>query len=175
MFLKPKAIIDWLASRLFLPKGAVVADFGCGGGYFTTLLAEQVGPEGRVIAIDILEDAIKETRELATTLGFHNIDYFVSDARKTSLTSDSIDLVLISQLLFQNEKPELVLQEAYRLIKPTGHLVVIEPIKPLPFVYGSIMSREQLEDLIIKQLFKLVTVQELDDYCLFVAAKKSQN
>lgn len=172
MFLKPKEIIDWLAAQFFLPQGAVVADFGCGGGYFTVLLAEQVGPNGQVIAIDVLADATKETRELAATLGLHNIDYLVSDVRKTPLASNSLDVILISQLLFQNEQPALVLQEAYRLLKPTGHLVIIEPIKPLPFVYGSILKREQLEQLLASQLFAPVVTKNINSYCLLVASKK---
>jgi len=68
MFLKPKAIIQELSSNFFIKNGDKIAEFGCGSGYFTSLLAEKVGPEGRIFAIDILEDAINETKELIELL-----------------------------------------------------------------------------------------------------------
>jgi ubiquinone/menaquinone biosynthesis C-methylase UbiE len=72
MFIKPKEIIDLLTQNFFIKQGDKVAEFGCGGGYFTILLAEKVGPNGKVYAIDILEDAINETKELTEIFGYKN-------------------------------------------------------------------------------------------------------
>src|SRR6185295_17005467 len=53
---KPERVLDLLA----LATGSAVADVGAGGGYFTERLAERVGRDGRVIAIDIDPDAFRQ-------------------------------------------------------------------------------------------------------------------
>lgn len=55
--------------------GKVVADVGCGSGATTEWMAEQVGPEGRVYAIDYSKEQLDIVRSRLQASGIHNVDY----------------------------------------------------------------------------------------------------
>ncbi|TKS60748.1 MAG: hypothetical protein EWM72_01053 [Nitrospira sp.] len=66
---QPKAVIQ----ALNLSPGARVADLGAGGGYFTWPLAEAVGPEGKVYAVDINETGLRMIEQEAKTRNVSNV------------------------------------------------------------------------------------------------------
>lgn len=173
MFLKPAQIVQRLKNKGYLLQGFQVGDFGCGAGYFTALFAQVVGPEGRVKAIDVQEEVLQEAKEFVSQAGYKNVDYILADLEeKTSLPDFSLDLVFISQVLFQVEKPEKILQEAYRVLKPNKYLVVIEPEKGHPlFQEQKTFLKEELEDLLVKTGFQIREVDLLDQFHLIVAQK----
>jgi len=145
MFIKPKEIIDLLTQNFFIKQGDKVAEFGCGGGYFTILLAEKVGPNGKVYAIDILEDAINETKELTEIFGYKNVIFLKSNVKNLPYDDNSFDVVYISQLLFQNEEYEKILEEGLRILKNGGYLIILEPSKKLPFLSGNPIGLDVLK------------------------------
>jgi precorrin-6B methylase 2 len=78
----------------------VVADLGCRSGYYTLELAEVVGPEGRVYAVDLDEEAIQELEMKAEKRGYHKIEAHASSASNLSFIKDgSVDFVLVNGLL----------------------------------------------------------------------------
>lgn len=176
MFIKPKEIIDFLATGLFLRAGFNVADFGCGGGYFTTLIADKVGPEGKVFAIDIQEDALIGTKELAETLGYKNIEFHRADLKKTVFESDFFDVVFMSQVLFQNQKINEIFKEARRILKNGGYLIVLEPsanaendksfsapkneFSAFNFIYGDIVEKNKTFEILGEENFSLLLDKE---------------
>ncbi|MGC8981353.1 MAG: class I SAM-dependent methyltransferase [Minisyncoccia bacterium] len=145
MVIKPKEVIDILTQNFFIKKGDKIAEFGCGGGYFTVLLAEKVGAEGKIYAIDILEDAINETKELIDLFGYKNVVYLKSNVKKLPYDENSFDVVFISQLLFQNEEYEKILEEGLRILKDGGYLIILEPNKKIPFIFGNPISFDILK------------------------------
>lgn len=173
MFLKPAQIIQKLKDKGYLLEGFVVADFGCGSGYFTALFASVVGPEGRVKAIDVQEEVLREAKEFISHTGYQNIDYILADLEKgTSLEDSSIDLVFISQVLFQSEQPKSILQEAYRVLKPGKYLVVIEPEKEhILFQRQKTFEKDELEDLIVESGFQIREVDLVDQFHFVIAQK----
>ncbi|WP_455283779.1 class I SAM-dependent methyltransferase [[Eubacterium] cellulosolvens] len=74
----------------------MVADLGCGPGYFTVALAELVGPQGRVFAVDSDEKAIRALKMKADGRGFHSIEAHASSPR-----------LLSRRLLSQTLRPKL--------------------------------------------------------------------
>ncbi|MBI4257709.1 MAG: methyltransferase domain-containing protein [Thaumarchaeota archaeon] len=68
-FTRPKKFVSQYVSR-----GDMVADLGCGPGFYTIPMAEVVGPEGKVYAIDSDEKAIKEVNSKSSKLGYQNIE-----------------------------------------------------------------------------------------------------
>ena len=58
----------------YVTNGQVVADLGCGPGFHTLALAELVGPEGRVYAVDSDEKAIRAVEKKADKRGHQNIE-----------------------------------------------------------------------------------------------------
>lgn len=78
----------------YVTKGQVVADLGCGLGYYTFALAECVGSEGRVYAVDLKEDYIRALEEKADKRGYRNIEAHASSVSDLSFKDESVDLSL---------------------------------------------------------------------------------
>ncbi len=106
---RPPAFLDPIR-RLFEPpqrliepyikKGQVVADLGCGSGYYTLPLAQLVGPEGKVYAVDLGNKCIRTLEKKANKGGYHNIQAHASSASDMSFIEDrSVDFVFAIGLL----------------------------------------------------------------------------
>ncbi len=124
-FLDPVKII----TQLGLEKGCNVADFGCGPGYFTFPFAQAVGEDGKVYSFDILPQILETVTSKAKFSGIVNIiarRANLENAGGTKLEDGSIDWVILKDILFQNQKKEEILKEAYRILKPEGRVLVIE-------------------------------------------------
>jgi ubiquinone/menaquinone biosynthesis C-methylase UbiE len=106
----------------YVKKGQVVADIGCGSGYYTLALAECVGPEGRVYAVDLNEKAIRNLEKRANKFGYHNIEAHASSATDLSFIKDgSIDFVLANGLLcVMSGNRDSAVSEIKRIMKPDG-------------------------------------------------------
>jgi len=110
-------------------QGMKVADFGSGAGYFTILLAKMVGESGVVTAVDILDSALETLRAKAKAEGLRNIETIRSNLETpggSGLNNDSQDMVLLANILFQNVNKAVIIDEARRVLKPSGTLVVID-------------------------------------------------
>ncbi len=125
MFVSPEQIIEMLD----LTSPMAVADFGCGSGHYVIGAAKKVGKSGKVYAIDIQQEMLSFVRSQAQTAGLNNIETIWTDLETpdaTRLKENTVDLVIISNILFQAENKNQVLQEAFRILKTGGRLVVIE-------------------------------------------------
>lgn len=124
-FISPEAIVDSFG----LQPGMRVADFGCGSGHFTLLMAKKVGPSSVVTGLDILESALEVVRAKAAADGLNNLQTIRTNLEvlgSSGLSDQSQDLVLVANILFQAEKKGEILKEAHRVLAPGGSLVVIE-------------------------------------------------
>ena len=84
----------------YVRKGQIVADLGCNTGFYTFALAECVGPEGRVYAVDLREDYISALEKKGDELGYQNIAWHAASAADMSFIKDeSVDFVLANGLL----------------------------------------------------------------------------
>jgi SAM-dependent methyltransferase len=99
-----------------------VADFGCGVGMVTALLAELVGPEGHVVGIDASAAQLAQARELLNG-GAASTRFVEASATDTGLPHGSFDLVYCRFLLLHLPEPERALREMRALLKPNGILV----------------------------------------------------
>jgi ubiquinone/menaquinone biosynthesis C-methylase UbiE len=121
----------------YVKKGQMVADLGCRTGYYTLALAECVGPEGRVYAVDLDEDAIRALEEKANKRGLHNIEVHATSASDLSFIQDgSIDFVFANGLLCSmSDRRQSAVKEIKRILKPNGqaYLSLGSP-PPLGFV-----------------------------------------
>jgi ubiquinone/menaquinone biosynthesis C-methylase UbiE len=78
----------------------VVADLGCGPGFYTFPLAETVGPQGRVYAVDSDEKEVRKVQQKAQKKNRQNIEARTSSAAKLEfIATDSVDFVLANGLL----------------------------------------------------------------------------
>jgi ubiquinone/menaquinone biosynthesis C-methylase UbiE len=107
----------------YVTNGQVVADLGCGPGHYTLALAESVGPEGRVYAVDSDEKAIRALAKKADKHGYHNIELYASSASDLSFIEDgSVDFILANGLLcsMAPQQHESAVNEMKRILKPGG-------------------------------------------------------
>ena len=107
----------------YVTKGRVVADLGCGPGYYTLPLAECVGPEGKIYAVDSDEKAIRALEKKANKHGYHNIEAHAISASDLSFIEDgSVDFVLACDMLcsMAPRYRESAVSEIKRVLKPAG-------------------------------------------------------
>jgi len=90
-------------SKIFnqrVKQDQVVADLGCGPGYYTFPLAEAVGSKGQVFAVDSDEKEIRKVQRKAEKKNVQNIDAHTASAAKLEfIQPDSVDFVLANGLL----------------------------------------------------------------------------
>jgi len=104
----------------------IAADFGSGSGGWAFPLAKKL-EEGKVYAIDILEEPLSALRAKSKLEKIFNIETIKSNVEKGSkLFSESCDLVLMTNLLFECEDKKKVIEEGKRVLKPGGKILVVD-------------------------------------------------
>ncbi len=130
-FVKPEEIIDDLP----LEKNMIAADFGCGSGGWVVPLSKRL-KEGVIYAIDILEEPLSALRGKMKRNNIANIKVVNENIEKgTHIQDGKVDLVLMTNFLFQVENKEKVVSEARRILRKEGLLLTVEwepesPIAP---------------------------------------------
>jgi ubiquinone/menaquinone biosynthesis C-methylase UbiE len=128
----------------YVTKSQMVADLGCGSGYYTLALAACVGPEGRVYAVDLNEKATRALEEKAIKNRYHNIEVHSSSAADLSFIRDgTIDFVLANGLLCTMADHRLSAVNEIKRILKSGRQAYISlgwP-PPLGFVDGAEWER----------------------------------
>ena len=84
----------------YVKKGQIVADLGCGRGYYSLALAELVGRDGKVYAVDLDKENIRTLKKRADKAGYHNIEAHAATAANLGFIKDkSVDFILANGLL----------------------------------------------------------------------------
>jgi len=104
-------------------RGDVILDYGCGIGFNTIPAAEIVGKEGMVYALDIHPLAIKSVEKKIKQKGLKNVKTILSDLN-TGLPNESVDIVLLYNVLPMVKNRPALIKELYRVLKPGGILSV---------------------------------------------------
>jgi ubiquinone/menaquinone biosynthesis C-methylase UbiE len=107
-----------------LKAGMKVVDFGCGVGLVSRMLAEMVGPTGKVIGLDASVEQVEQARIICREAGLKNTAFFAADATNTELSDEWFDLVYCRYLLLHLPDPAACLREMRRVLKPGGMIVV---------------------------------------------------
>jgi ubiquinone/menaquinone biosynthesis C-methylase UbiE len=138
---------DDIIRHLKLQPGQRVADVGAGTGFFTAMMARQVGPRGRVYAVDIARNFVEASVQRARDSGLDNVVGVVNDRHSVRLPADSVDLVFISDTYHHFEYPRSTLHSIHDALRDDGELVVIDfkriPGVSHPWVLGHVRAGEQ--------------------------------
>jgi ubiquinone/menaquinone biosynthesis C-methylase UbiE len=124
-FINPEKII----SLLDFNSGMKVADCGSGTGYFTFPIAKKIGNGGIMYALDIVKEKLESVESQAKLLGISNI--FVKRASLeekdgSGLEKESVDWVVLVNMLYENKNKKAILEEAKRVLKKEGRVLAIE-------------------------------------------------
>ncbi|HWA07827.1 MAG TPA: metalloregulator ArsR/SmtB family transcription factor [Opitutaceae bacterium] len=108
---------------LHLVPAITVADLGAGEGLLSQLLARRAE---RVWCIDNSPRMVEVGTELAKKHGLANLSYQLGDIEKVPLPDQSVDLAILSQALHHAQHPQRAVDEAYRILRPGGQLLVLD-------------------------------------------------
>ena len=145
-------------SKIGLSSGMKVVDLGAGSGFYSIEAARQVGPSGRVYAIDVQKELLDRIRTTGASQGLRNIEVIWANAEKiggTKLRESIADRVIASNVLFQIEKPDEFALEIKRLLKPGGKALVVDWNAGSPLGPKTVFPQNKAIMLFEKAGFKL--------------------
>lgn len=169
-----------------LKEGETVLDLGSGAGFDAFLSSPKVGKTGKVIGVDMTDEMIEKAKENAKKGKYTNVEFKKGDIEALPIDDKSVDVIISNCVINLTPNKAKVFQEAYRVLKKGGKLMVSDVVltKPLPeelkndkdllvgCISGAILKQEYL-DLLKQAGFSKVTIHKetpafLKDYGLSI-------
>jgi arsenite methyltransferase len=107
-----------------LTTGERVVDVGCGAGIDSLIAAKKVGPEGRVIGVDMTPAMLEKARQAANETGLANVEFREGYAEALPVEEGWADVVISNGVLNLMPDKAAVLEEVSRVLKPGGRLQI---------------------------------------------------
>lgn len=161
------------AAAASVNEGETVLDLGSGAGFDCFLVANRVGETGKVIGVDMTPEMVEKARQNAERHGYENVEFRLGEIEDLPVDNSSVDVVISNCVINLSPDKEKVFQEASRVLKRGGRMVVsdIVLLKELPVciteslkayagcVAGAVLKDEYFE-LIEKSGFVNVSILE---------------
>ena len=112
-----------------IEPGMKIADLGSGPGFYTLPAAKQIGTDGVVYAVDVQKNLLEKLKGEADRDHLSNIEYIWGDIETlngTKISTNRVDAVFLSNILFQVEDREGAIAEAARILVPGGRILCID-------------------------------------------------
>jgi arsenite methyltransferase len=107
-----------------LSPGERVVDVGCGAGIDSLIAAKKVGPEGRVIGVDMTPSMLEKARDAAKETGLENVEFREGYAEELPVDDGWADVVISNGVLNLMPDKAAALEEMSRVLKPNGRLQI---------------------------------------------------
>lgn len=107
-----------------IKEGEIVLDLGSGAGFDCFLAADKVGPEGKVIGVDMTPEMIEKARDNAKRSGYKNVEFRLGEIEDLPVEDSSIDLIISNCVVNLSPDKDKVFKEAFSVLKPGGRIMV---------------------------------------------------
>jgi len=173
---------DVVMRELQLTPGQVVADIGCGNGFYLLQIAQAVegkdasGQAGKAVGVEIQEAYFEMVQERAEALEVENYEMVMGGLVSPNLSPASCDLIMMVDVYHEFSHPEQMLESIRAALKPDGVIAILEfrledAGVPIKLVHK--MSKEQVVREFTANGFKLI--RQFDDlpwqHMMFFAQK----
>ena len=109
-------------------KGEAVLDIGCGAGVDTFIAAIMVGPEGRVIGIDLISEMLNRARTNLEKTSFKNVTFQEGSAEELPFPDRIFDVVISNGVFNLITDKAKALKEVFRVMKSSGRFLLADQI-----------------------------------------------
>lgn len=117
---------DQVIRAMGLSDGDVVADIGCGTGYFSRPMARAVAPGGKVYGVDIQPEMLDFLEKIAEEFGVSNIEPVLGESDDPKLPPESVDWILLVDVYHEFQQPKAMLAKMREALKPDGKVALLE-------------------------------------------------
>jgi len=167
-----------LMKALKFKPGDVVADIGAGSGYFTFRIAREIGPKGKVHAVEIQKEMLDIIRQRMQAGRVTNVEPVLGTITDPKLPTASVDLILMVDVYHEFSHPYEMTQAMVKALKPGGRLVFVEyrledPKVPIKLVH-KMTERQVRKEMAAHPLRHVETSNVLPWQHIIIFEKKAE-
>lgn len=156
-----------ILNAVALEPGDRIADVGAGTGLFIAPFSEAVGPDGRVLAVEISPKFVEHLQGRVENEGLDNVEVILSTETSTELPPGSVDVIYTCDTYHHFEYHEAMLASIHRALRPGGRFIVVDferiPGVSREWILGHVRAgKEQVTKEILAAGFQLEREVDLD-------------